>query len=230
MSIVDDTAPGAGASHEEVRRYLDAQRSLETTADEVEGLESSVGVETFKQQLDLLKRRLVEDPAAFRDMFIEDGVAAAAWEFEQDELSDEFLETLWSILLKDSDASVVMMRFIWSLSVGKKRKFIRAVDRVLSDRYPMLEGLLCGLARERRHPAVHPRARRARRGLRAGQQGLPGLHGRWGSRLVRWTCWCGSRCCATSSARSAPARWARTRREAPTRASAAAPSGSTSPR
>lgn len=139
MSIVDETAPGAGASHEEVRRYLDAQRSLETTAGEVEGLESSVGVETFKQQLDLLKRRLVEDPAAFRDMFIEDGVAAAAWEFEQDELSDEFLETLWSILLKDSDASVVMMRFIWSLSVGKKRKFIRAVDRVLSERYPMLK-------------------------------------------------------------------------------------------
>ena len=61
MSIIDEAAPGAGASHEEVRRYLDAQRSLEATADEVEGLETSVGVETFKQQLDLLKRRLVED-------------------------------------------------------------------------------------------------------------------------------------------------------------------------
>ncbi|WP_291380807.1 sulfide/dihydroorotate dehydrogenase-like FAD/NAD-binding protein [Demequina sp.] len=140
MSIVDDTVAGTGTRHEEVRRYLDAQRSLETTADEVEGLETSVGVETFKQQLDLLKRRLVEDPASFRDLFIDDGVAAVAWEFEQPELSDEFLETLWKVLLGEGDASTVLMRFIWGLPVGKKRKFIRAVDRVLSSRYPMLEG------------------------------------------------------------------------------------------
>src|SRR5680860_827372 len=120
MSILDETVPGAGASHEEVRRYLDAQRSLEATADEVEGLETAVGVETFKQQLDLLKRRLVEDPASFRDMFIEDGIAAAGWEFQQPELSDEFVEALWGILTSDGDASTVFMRFVWGLPMGQE--------------------------------------------------------------------------------------------------------------
>lgn len=139
MSIVDDTAAGASPT-EDVRRYLDAQSALEATLNEVEGLEASAGVETFKRQLDLLKRRLVQDPAMFRDMFIEDGIAAAAWEFQQPELSDEFVVTLWDILKQDSDASTVMMRFIWNLPVGKKRSFIRGVDRVLSDRYPMLKG------------------------------------------------------------------------------------------
>ncbi|NYI42025.1 sulfide/dihydroorotate dehydrogenase-like FAD/NAD-binding protein [Demequina lutea] len=140
MSIVDDTVKASGSPRDDLRRYLGAKDALETTADEMEGLEGSAGVETFKQQLDLLKRRLVEDPSSFRDLFIEDGIAAASWEFQQPELSDEFLETLWGILTSDSDASTVFMRFIWSLPVGKKRSFIRAVDRVLSDRYPMLKG------------------------------------------------------------------------------------------
>jgi len=139
MSIIDETTPGARPD-EDLRRYLDAKQALEATATEVGDLEGSAGVETFKQQLDLLKRRLIEDPAMFRDMFIEDGVAAAAWEFQQPELSDPFIETLWSLLLSEGDASTVFMRFIWDLPVGKKRSFIRAVDRVLSDRYPMLKG------------------------------------------------------------------------------------------
>ncbi|WP_291378780.1 sulfide/dihydroorotate dehydrogenase-like FAD/NAD-binding protein [Demequina sp.] len=140
MSIVDDTAKSASSPHDDVRRYLGAKESLEATADEVEDLEGSAGVASFKQQLDLLKRRLVEDPASFRDMFIEDGIAAAAWEFQQPELSDEFMETLWGLLKSEGDASTVLMKFIWNLPVGKKRSFIRAVDRVLSDRYPMLKG------------------------------------------------------------------------------------------
>ncbi len=141
MSIVDETSRGTSSSQEDLRRYLDAKQALEATASEVEGLEVSAGVETFKQQLDLLKRRLVDDPSMFRDMFIEDGVAAAAWEFQQPELSDEFIETLWGLMGQEGDASTVLMRFIWDLPVGKKRSFIRAVDRVLSPRYPMLQGL-----------------------------------------------------------------------------------------
>ena len=31
MSIVDDTAPGAGSSQEDLRRYLDAKQALEAT-------------------------------------------------------------------------------------------------------------------------------------------------------------------------------------------------------
>ena len=141
MSIVDDTAKAPESPRDDLRRYLGAQESLASTADEVEGLAGSAGVETFNQKLDLLKRRLVADPALFRDMFIEDGIAAAGWEFQQPELSDEFVEALWSLLTSDGDASTVFMRFIWSLPVGKKRSFIRGIDRVLSDRYPMLKGL-----------------------------------------------------------------------------------------
>ena len=139
MSTVDET-PVSAPTSDEVRRYLEAQQALETTLSEVEGLEASAGVETFKAQLELLKRRLVQDPTAFRDMFIEEGIAAAAWEFQQPELSDDFMRQLWSILEQDNDASTLMMRFIWNLPVGKKRAFIRGVDRVLSDRYPMLKG------------------------------------------------------------------------------------------
>ena len=141
MSIVDDATKAPGSPQDDLRRYLGAKDALETTAGEVEGLEGSAGVETFKQQLDLLKRRLVEDPSSFRDLFIEDGIAAAGWEFSQPELSDAFVESLWGILTTDGDASTVFMRFIWDLPVGKKRSFIRGIDRVLSDRYPMLKGL-----------------------------------------------------------------------------------------
>jgi glutamate synthase (NADPH/NADH) small chain len=141
MSIIDDTVTAATSPQDDLRRYLGAKDTLNATADEVEGLEGSAGVETFKQQLGLLKRRLVEDPSSFRDLFIEDGIAAAAWEFQQSELSDEFVEALWGILTSDGDASTVFMRFIWSLPVRQKRTFIRGIDRVLSDRYPMLKGL-----------------------------------------------------------------------------------------
>jgi len=157
MSTIDATGTGTGTL-DEVRRYLDAQRSLSDTLTEVEDLEGSASVESFKGQLELLKRRLVADPATFRTMFIEDGIAAAAWEFQQPELSDEFVRQLWSILEQDNDASTVMMRFIWDLPVGKKRAFIRGVDRVMSDHYPMLRGFS---ATWPAHVAIPPYVREA---------------------------------------------------------------------
>ncbi|MEI6622782.1 MAG: FAD-dependent oxidoreductase, partial [Actinomycetes bacterium] len=92
-------------------------------------------------QADLLKRRLAADPRAFRDMFISEGMAAVAWEFRQPELGAEFTESLWSMLSRGDDSSTVLMRFVWNLPLGGKRKFIRAIDAHLSDRYPMFAGL-----------------------------------------------------------------------------------------
>lgn len=92
-------------------------------------------------QLGLIGRRLQEGPRAFRDMFTADGVAAVAWEFQQSELSADFVVSIWNVLSRDDDASTVMMRFIWQLPVGKKRMFMRALDAHLSDRYPMFAGL-----------------------------------------------------------------------------------------
>src|SRR5665648_815489 len=45
------------------------------------------------------------------------------------------------MLLRDDDASAVLMRFVWNLPLGKKRTFVRGIDTHLSDRYPMFDGL-----------------------------------------------------------------------------------------
>ncbi|MEI8082481.1 MAG: FAD-dependent oxidoreductase, partial [Actinomycetes bacterium] len=97
--------------------------------------------ELLNLQADLLKRRLAADPRAFRDMFISEGMAAVAWEFRQPELGAEFTGSLWSMLSRGDDSSTVLMRFVWNLPLGGKRKFIRAIDAHLSDRYPMFAGL-----------------------------------------------------------------------------------------
>ncbi|MCJ7827497.1 MAG: sulfide/dihydroorotate dehydrogenase-like FAD/NAD-binding protein [Demequinaceae bacterium] len=95
----------------------------------------------FDLQLELLKRRLAAEPRAFREVFITEGMQAVAWEFQQPELSKEFVDRLWAMLLRDDDASVLLMRFVWDLPVGKKRAFIKGIDEHLSDRYPMFKGL-----------------------------------------------------------------------------------------
>ena len=129
---------------DEVLRWVGARSALDATRQEVESLDTTKGVSTFRNQLELLERRLVAEPRAFRDMFISDGMAAVAWEFQQSELSRDFVLRLWDMLLRDDDVSTLLMRFIWDLPLAKKRTFIRAVDAHLSDRYPMLKGISAG--------------------------------------------------------------------------------------
>lgn len=126
---------------DELQRYLSASSTLESTRSQIEALEGSLEVETFNQQLTLLRRRLLTEPQAFRDMFIADGSNAMVWEFQQEELSAEFTRTLWALLLRDDDASKVLMRFVWNVPLRLKRKFIRAIEAHLSERYPMFKGL-----------------------------------------------------------------------------------------
>ena len=126
---------------EDLFRYLDAGKSLESTQAQLEALEESEAVETFHSQMALLQRRLLSDPQAFRDMFIADGTNAIVWEFKQPELGADFIKTFWNLLLRDDDTSKVLMRFVWNVPLGLKRKFVRAIDQHLSDRYPMFKGL-----------------------------------------------------------------------------------------
>jgi glutamate synthase (NADPH/NADH) small chain len=126
---------------DDLHRYLQASDTLESSRAQVEVLEHSEPVEAFTHQLDLLKRRLLTDPRAFRELFIAEGMQAVAWEFQQDELGADFVRTLWSMLSRGDDASTVLMRFIWDLPLGKKRMFIRGLDKHLGDRYPMFDGL-----------------------------------------------------------------------------------------
>ena len=135
-------APAAGQpqAREDLLRYVEATSALEARRAEVAELEESEEVETFYSQLALLERRLLAQPRAFRDVFIAEGVQAVAWEFQQPELGAEFVRTLWAMLLRGDDASTVLMRFVWNLPLGMKRKFVRGLDAHLSDRYPMFAG------------------------------------------------------------------------------------------
>ncbi len=97
-----------------------------------------------EEQVELLRRRLEADPTAFRETFIEDGMNAVTWEFSQKELGADFTRALWDVLRRGDDASRVIMRFLWGVPLSRKRKFIRAIDTHLSDRYPMFAGLSDG--------------------------------------------------------------------------------------
>ncbi|WP_413742756.1 sulfide/dihydroorotate dehydrogenase-like FAD/NAD-binding protein [Sodalis sp. RH15] len=130
-----------GSPQSVLHRYLKAGSALENTRAQLEALKQTEPVETYHRQMELLGRRLQNDPRVFRDMFIADGTEAVAWEFRQEELGAEFTHVLWELLLRDDDASKVLMRFIWDVPLKLKRKFIRALDRHLSQRYPVFLGL-----------------------------------------------------------------------------------------
>jgi glutamate synthase (NADPH/NADH) small chain len=129
------------SSQDDLTRYLNASSTLESTRSQIEALEQTEAVEDFHNQMALLRRRLLNEPKAFREMFIADGANAIVWEFKQPELSPGFVRTFWDLLLRDDDTSKVLMRFVWNVPLGLKRKFSRAIDQHLSDRYPMFKGL-----------------------------------------------------------------------------------------
>lgn len=133
-------SPGS-PSGDRLGEWLEANETLESTRSRVDVLEHSDEVEGFNRQVELLKRRLIGDPGAFRQMFIDDGVNAVKWEFAQPDLSADFAREMWRILARGDDASRVLMRYVWALPLKGKRSFIRALDAHLSDRYPMFKGL-----------------------------------------------------------------------------------------
>ena len=124
-----------------LQRFLAAGNAYEATRQELEELAHSEAVELFGKQLALLRRRLLQDPGTFRDMFIADGTQAIAWEFQQEALGEAFTRTLWDMLLRGDDMSAILQRFIWNVPLKFKRKFVRAIDVHLSERYPMFRGL-----------------------------------------------------------------------------------------
>ena len=139
MSSVEST-PSSG-NQSDLLNYLDSASTLESAQSRLEALEQTEAVKDFHNQMELLRRRLLQQPDAFRGMFIADGSNAVVWEFQQAELGAQFVRTLWELLLRDDDTSKVLMRFIWNVPLGMKRKFIRALDMHLSERYPLFKGL-----------------------------------------------------------------------------------------
>jgi glutamate synthase (NADPH) small chain len=131
----------SGSSGGELARFMHASDRYALSRNELEDLAHSNEVELFEKQLVLLRRRLLAEPNAFRQMFIADGMQAVAWEFQQEELGGRFTKTLWDLLVRGDDMSTILLRFIWAIPLRFKRKFIRAIDVNLSDRYPMFKGL-----------------------------------------------------------------------------------------
>jgi glutamate synthase (NADPH/NADH) small chain len=153
---IDETSPlpdgGSGREcgyrHVDVERYYEAgleiehnRHHIDDARDEIRELEHSESVELFKKQVALLQKRLVNDPKFFQQTFITEGINAIAWEFQQEELGEGFTRTLWDLLLKNDDMSTLLLRFLWKIPLKFKRKFVRAIDTHLRDRYPMFEGL-----------------------------------------------------------------------------------------
>ncbi len=136
--------PNGHYDREDLQRYFLANSEIESNRHRVEELEHGQAVELFQKQLSLLQNRLAKDPRSFRHMFIAEGIRAIAWEFQQDELAEKFTKTLWDLLLRGDDTSAVILRFIWNIPLKFKRKFVRAIDLYLSDRYPMFKGLSNG--------------------------------------------------------------------------------------
>ena len=126
---------------DDLARYREVANVLETTENEIEELEGTEAFQVFQKQLKLLQRRLLNDPKSLRQVFIEDGTQAIAWEFKQEELGAEFTTALWAILLRGDDMATILQRFIWAAPLKFKRKFIVAIDKHLGARYPMFKGL-----------------------------------------------------------------------------------------
>ena len=148
QTSADGASPEYAYHHEDVERYYQAnleiennRHHIEEAREQVAELEHSAAVELFKKQVGLLQKRLANDPQFFQQTFITEGTSAIAWEFQQDELGEAFLHTLWGLMLRNDDMSTLLLRFLWNIPLKFKRKFIRAIDKHLSQRYPMFEGL-----------------------------------------------------------------------------------------
>ena len=141
--------PNPGTYHrEDLDRYYAANREIaanrhriEDAARELQALEHTEAVELFQKEVALLQKRLATDPAFFDQFFIAEGTHAIAWEFQQEELGETFTRTFWNLLLRGDAMSTLLLRFVWNVPLRYKRKFIRALDQHLSDRYPMFRGL-----------------------------------------------------------------------------------------
>lgn len=123
-------------SHEVPLQDMRAQRGRDEF-DAVEGNEEEI----FQKQLALLRKHLLSDPRSLRSVFVADGVQAIAWEFQQEELGAAFTRTLWQLLVRNDAMSTILLRFIWFMPLKFKRRFVKAIDTHLAERYPMFKGL-----------------------------------------------------------------------------------------
>jgi glutamate synthase (NADPH/NADH) small chain len=162
--------PDCAYHQHDVQRYYETRLEIQHNRHHIDEanealheMEHDASVELFRKQVDLLTKRLANDPQFFRQTFITEGMNAIAWEFRQDELGETFTKTLWKLLCNNDDMSTLLMRFLWNIPLKFKRKFIRALDVHLSDRYSVLKGLSEGWPGSNNIPPyIRPPAERAK--------------------------------------------------------------------
>ena len=94
-----------------------------------------------QSQHDLLMQRIDQDPQRFQQLIINDSQQAIQQLFKQGELTANFTKKLWELLLANNAISITLQRYLWRVSLKQKRTLIRALDKHLSKRYPMFQGL-----------------------------------------------------------------------------------------
>jgi glutamate synthase (NADPH) small chain len=114
---------------QDLLRYAQTTSTLEASRSTLAELEQTEAVGAVPEAA---HARLLGDPRSLRTTFVADGVREIAWEFQQEELGSGFTRMLWELLLRNDDMSMVLMRFIWSMPLKFKRKFVKAIDDHLS--------------------------------------------------------------------------------------------------
>ncbi len=168
-------APAAHAVRLDLERYRQVSHALESTQTEVEKLEHTEAFEVFQKQLELLRRRLLNSPQSLRQTFIEDGVQAIVWEFQQPELGASFTKMLWSLLLRrrrhGDHPAALHLGDAAQVQAQVHQCDRRASVRPLSD----VQGPVGELAKRQLYPPLCPASGSAQERLRAGDDGLSRL-------------------------------------------------------
>ncbi|WP_375753943.1 sulfide/dihydroorotate dehydrogenase-like FAD/NAD-binding protein [Vibrio sp. HN007] len=95
-------------------------------------------------QRELMLKRMEQDPARFQQMVIEESQKLIRDTLKRGNLSAEFTNKLWELLLVGDELSVALLRYLWRVPLKQKRAFVEALDTHLSERYPMFKGLSVG--------------------------------------------------------------------------------------
>ncbi len=130
-----------------------------------------------KVQRELLLQRMEQDPQRFQQMVIDDSQQAIQHTLKQGNLTAEFTEKLWQLLLENSDLSTVLQRYLWRIPLKQKRAFIQGLDNHLSERYPMFKGLSEGWPGKNNIPPYVRPAEERRRDFDLVSQGYLGYMG-----------------------------------------------------
>ncbi|WP_116114394.1 NAD(P)-binding protein [Austwickia chelonae] len=103
--------------------------------------EGGGSVDPFVTEYELLRRRLRLEPDLFTQVAAIPGCESLVEALQQDDIGQELTCRLWDVLLADDANSRALMHFLWVATLPCKKRFVKGLERYLSDPYPMFAGL-----------------------------------------------------------------------------------------